>query len=387
MPKLTKRFVESIEPQPGKNVQHWDSELKGFGILVLPSGRRTYFVQYMNANRVKKHLKIGVHGQINAEDARNLAKQHLGEITKGKDPAAQKKENKASPLMKDLARDYLVRHAESKKQPKSRSEDKRMIEKFILPALGNQRVQDVSRRDIESLHLQLEKTSVQANRVLSVLSKMFTLAIKWGWRVDHPVIGIQRYHEEKRDVWLKDQELSRFWEAVERYPNRLQAIALKILIYTGARKNELLKATWDQFELEKRVWTKPPRSMKDKKLHHIPLSEQAIGALKTLQALNKDNSPYLFPGKKGDKPLEDIKSFWNKIRKEANIEEVHIHDLRHTYASHLVSSGLSLSIVGKLLGHTQASTTQRYAHLADEPLREATALFGAKMDQIMGKNG
>lgn len=90
MPKLTKRFVESIEPQPGKNVQHWDSELKGFGVLVLPSGRRTYFVQYMNANRVKKHLKIGVHGQINAEDARSLAKQHLGEITKGKDPAAQK---------------------------------------------------------------------------------------------------------------------------------------------------------------------------------------------------------------------------------------------------------------------------------------------------------
>lgn len=387
MPKLTKRFVESIEPQLGKNIQHWDSELKGFGVLVLPSGRRTYFVQYVNANRVKKHLKIGVHGQINAEDARSLAKQHLGEITKGKDPAAQKKANKESPLMKDLVRDYLVRHAEGKKQPKSYKEDKRMSEKFILPALGNQRVSEVSRRDIESIHLQLEKTSVQANRVLSLLSKMFNLAIEWGWRLDHPVNGIQRYHEEKRDVWLQDQELNRFWEAVERYPNRLQAIALKLLIYTGARKNELLKATWDQFDLEKGVWTMPPRSTKQKKHHRIPISEQAVAALKTLQELNKNNSPYLFPGKKENKPLEDIKSFWNKIRKEADIEEVHVHDLRHTYASHLVSSGLSLSIVGKLLGHTQASTTQRYAHLADEPLREATALFGAKMDQIMGKNG
>lgn len=387
MPKLTKRFVESIEPQPGKNVQYWDAELKGFGVLVLPSGRRTYFVQYVNANRVKKHLKLGVHGQINAEDARNLAKQHLGDITKGKDPAAQKKANKELPLMKDLACDYLERHAGSKKQPKSHKEDKRMIEKIILPALGNQRVKEVSRRDIETLHLQLEKTSVQANRVLALLSKMFTLAIKWGWCSEHPVKGIQRYHEEKRDVWLRDQELNRFWEAVERYPAHPPALALKILIYTGARKNELLKATWNQFELEKGIWTKPSHSMKDKKLHHIPLSEQTAVALKTLQNLNKDNSPYLFPGKTGDKPLEDIKRFWNKIRKEANIEDVHVHDLRHTYASHLVSSGLSLSIVGKLLGHTQASTTQRYAHLADEPLREATALFGAKMDQIMAQKG
>lgn len=251
-----------------------------------------------------------------------------------------------------------------------------MIEKIILPALGDQQVKKISRRDVESLHLQLEKTSVQGNRVLALLSKMFTLAIKWGWCSDHPVKGIQRYHEEKRDVWLRDQELNRFWEAVDRYPTRPPALALKILIYTGARKNELLKATWDQFELEKGVWTKPPRSMKDKKLHHIPLSEQTIETLQTLKQLNTKNSPYLFPGKKEDKPLDDIKRFWGKIRKEANIEDVHIHDLRHTYASHLVSSGLSLSIVGKLLGHTQASTTQRYAHLVDEPLREATALFG-----------
>jgi integrase len=127
--------------------------------------------------------------------------------------------------------------------------------------------------------------------------------------------------------------------------------------------------------------------MKDKKHHHIPLSEQTVETLKTLKSLNTKNSPYLFPAPTGDKPLGDIKRFWDKIRKEVDIEEVHIHDLRHTYASHLVSSGLSLSIVGKLLGHTQASTTQRYAHLADEPLREATALFGNQMDELKAKKG
>ncbi|OJW54585.1 MAG: hypothetical protein BGO67_10590 [Alphaproteobacteria bacterium 41-28] len=386
MPKITKRFVESIIPQPGKTLQHWDSELKGFGVLVLPSGRRTYFVQYVNANRIKKHLKIGVHGQINTEEARVLAKQHLGGIAHGEDPAAQKKENKELPLMKDLSRDYLERHAK-KKSPKSYKDDKRMIEKIILPTLGNQQVKHVSRRSIESLHLNLEKTSTQGNRVLSLLSKMFNLAIAWGWCSDHPVKGIRRYHEEKRDRWLQEEELNRFWETLELYSTRPPALALRILIYTGARKNELLKATWDQFDLEKGSWTKPSHSTKKKKLHHIPLSEQTVAALHALQELNTKNSPYVFPNQTGDKPLEDVKRFWAKIKKEANIENVRIHDLRHTYASHLVSSGLSLSIVGKLLGHTQASTTQRYAHLADEPLRQATALFGDKMDQIMAKRG
>lgn len=388
MSKLTKRFVESIVPQPGKNVQHWDSELKGFGVLVLPSGRRTYFVQYVNENRVKKHLKIGVHGQINAEEARNLAKQHLGGIAKGEDPAAKRKANKELPLMKDLARDYLAGHAQNKKQQKSYKEDKRMIEKIILPALGNQQIMHVSRRAIEDLHHQLEKTSTQANRVLSVLSKMFTLAQEWSWRSDHPVKGIKRYDEQTRDHWLQKEELSRFWETIDCYPSHRAALAIKLLIYTGARKNEALKATWDQFDLERQVWTKPSGSTKQKKQHHIPLSEQTLEVLKTLQGLRNNDSPYLFPGKVENKPLEDIKRFWSKIKKEAELgDDIRIHDLRHTYASHLVSSGMSLTIVGQLLGHTQASTTQRYAHLADESLRQATALFGAKMDKISGRKG
>ena len=387
MPNITKRFVESITPDPEKLSQYWDDSLKGFGVIVLPSGRRTYCIQYRNQNRVLKRLKIGVHGQVTTEEARALARKHLASVAHGEDPTTQKQQNKELPLMKDLARDYLERYAKSKKEPKSYKEDKRMIEKIILPALGDQHVKNISRRTIESLHLQLEKTSTQANRILSLLSRMFTLAIEWGWRSDHPVKGIPRYHEDKRDRWLRDQELSRFWDAIERYPTHPPALALKILIYTGARKNELLKATWDQFELEKGVWTKPSHSTKQKKQHHVPLSEQTVVTLRVLQGLNKNNSPYLFPGKSGDKPLENVRRIWDKIKKEANIEDIHIHDLRHTYASHLVSSGMSLTIVGKLLGHTQASTTQRYAHLADEPLREATALFGNQMDQLMGREG
>ena len=143
----------------------------------------------------------------------------------------------------------------------------------------------------------------------------------------------------------------------------------------------MLKATWQEVDLNKEVWTKPSHNTKQAKMEHLPLSSQAIGLLKKMKSQASD-SPFLFPGKVPGQPLKEIKKAWETIRQSANIVDVRIHDLRHTYASHLVSSGLSLSIVGKLLGHTQTSTTQRYAHLADEPLRKATAVFGDKLEAL-----
>ena len=384
MPKITKRFVEAITPPFSKKEQYWDSELKGFGVLVLPSGRKTYFVQYRNLNRVKKNLKIGVHGQINTEEARVLAKKYLGEIAHGGDPATKRKENRDLPLIKDLAQDYLERHATRKRQ-RSIEEDKKLLNKIILPTLGKQRVKNISRRTIESLHLQLRKTPYQANRVLALLSKMLSLAVAWEWTADNPVKGIERYQEEKRDRWLNKEEMSQFWSTLELYPNHPATFALKLLLLTGARKSEVLQAAWEHFDLDKGVWTKPSHLTKQNKKEHLPLSEQALSVLEALKKLAKNNSSYLFPDQTGEKPIRDIKSFWEKIIRESKLKDIRIHDLRHTHASHLVSSGLSLSIVGKLLGHTQASTTQRYAHLADEPLRQAAALFGSQVDKLTSK--
>ena len=155
------------------------------------------------------------------------------------------------------------------------------------------------------------------------------------------------------------------------------------MLLTGARKGEALQATWDQFDLEKGLWIKPAHLTKQKKKEHLPLSDKALLLLASLKKQNTEASPYLFPGRKAGQPLKEVKKFWSTVLKESKLESVRIHDLRHTHASHLVSSGLSLSIVGKLLGHTQASTTQRYAHLADEPLRKATEVFGNKVDQLM----
>jgi integrase len=381
MPKLTKRFVESITPDSHKPIIHWDSDLKGFGITVLPSGRLTYCIQYRNSYRVLKRYKIGVHGHLTAEEARDLARKKLGQVAHGEDPAAQKKTNYTLPTMTDLVNEYFEQHGKSKRA-KSKREDRDMANNFILPVFEKMQVSQVTCREIQQVHLKLKDLPYRANRILSLLSKMFNLAISWGWRTDNPAAHIQKYQEEKRDRWLQEEELNRLWDVLDFHSDHITAYVFKFLILTGARKGEALGATWDQFDLKKVVWTKPSHLTKQKKKEHLPLSEKAIEVLQIVKERTYKKSLYVFPGRIEGEPLKEVKTFWKTVLKKAQLEDVRIHDLRHTHASHLVSSGLSLSIVGKLLGHTQASTTQRYAHLADEPLRHAAELFGSKV----GKN-
>lgn len=379
MPKLTKRFVESIVPDPEKTLKYWDDEIRRFGVIVLPSGRRTYCIEYRNANRIQKRLKIGVHGQITAEEARNIAKIQLGRVAHGDDIADSAKQNRNMPTFADLVHDYLERHGPRKRE-RSLKEDKKLLTKILLPAFGSLKVKVINRRSIETLQMELSKTPYQANRVLSLLSTMFGLSVNWGWRSDNPVKGIKKYQEEKRDRWLNHEELQRLWATLDKYPSHLVAYIFKFLLLTGARKSEAMQATWDQFDLEKGLWRKPSYLTKQKKVEYLPLSDKALDILREVKKLSSKHSDYVFPGR-DDQPIKKLEHFWYKILNEASLANVRIHDLRHTHASHLVSSGLSLSIVGKLLGHTQASTTQRYAHLADEPLRQAAELFSTKIEQ------
>jgi integrase len=240
------------------------------------------------------------------------------------------------------------------------------------------KVANISHQDIEKLHTSLGERPYQANRVVALLSKMFSLAITWGLREDNPTRGIQKYQEEKRDRWLNEEELQRLWSVLDSYPKHITAYFVKFLILTGARKGETLQATWDQFDLEKGIWRKPSHLTKQKKTEYLPLSDKALSILKETKKLI-GKSQYVFPGHIEDQPMKEPKRFWTTVTKAAELENIRIHDLRHTHASHLVSSGLSLSIVGKLLGHTQAATTQRYAHLADAPLRQAAELFSTKV--------
>jgi integrase len=376
--KLTKRVVESYTPDSAKRTLLWDTEVTGFCIRIYPTGKKTYFLQYRNAFRETKFLKIGVHGNITTEQAREKAVVLALKVNNGEDPSVAAAPTKITlPTMQDLADKYMKLHAENEKRPKSITEDKRMLKNYVLKEFGSRKVEDMTFEDIQKLHVSLNKKKVLSNRILALLHKMFNLSVQWKWRTDNPASGIKKYQEIKRTRWLQEEELKRLLDVLDKHHNIKIANIIRLLLLTGARKHEILSATWDQLDLERGIWTKMAHTTKQKKMEHTPLSPASLVILKSLYA-EKENSPFLFPGPVEGKPIQDIKKSWATICKKANLEDFHLHDLRHTYASHLVSSGLSLSIVGKLLGHTQAATTQRYAHLADSALREATTLFSDK---------
>lgn len=383
--KLTKRIVESQLPDHTKRILVWDTEITGFCIRIYPTGKKTYFFQYRNGYKETKFIKIGVHGNITTEQAREKAVQLALKVSAGEDPSIEVSYKATSPTMKDLAEKYLTLHAEHEKRPKSVKEDKAMLKNYIIKEFGTRKVADLTFEDIQKLHASLNKKRVLSNRILSLLHKMFNLAVQWKWRTDNPASGIKKYQEHKRTRWLQEDEMKRLLSILNNYPNQTITNIIRLLLLTGARKHEVLEATWDQFDLEKGVWTKKAHTTKQKKMEHSPLSPAALAVLQTIKE-GKTDSPFLFPGNVKGKPIQDIKKSWATIIKLADLKDFRIHDLRHTYASHLVSSGLSLSVVGKLLGHTQASTTQRYAHLADEPLREATTLFSKKIKELSDGN-
>lgn len=382
--KLTKRFVESIIPHETNELLLWDSELRGFGVRVFSSGRRTYFVQYRNQFGSTRRKKIGVHGNVTADQAREEAKKLLGDVAKGSDPSKDHQNEKIKPTFEKLAAEYLEFYAKENKKPKSFKEDKRMLNSILLKRFGFKKLDEITTHEIQHLHHELRDTLYVANRVRSLLHRMFKLAIQWKWMSTNPVEGVTKYQEQKRNRWLDDEEVQRLFSVLETYHNQSVANIVRLLILTGSRYNEVVSATWDQFDLDKGTWTKPAHLTKQKQMQHVPLSLQVIEILKHMKA--KSEFHFLFPGKIPGKPIKDIKKAWHTIRKTAGFPEVRIHDLRHTHASHLVSSGLSLSIVGKLLGHTQASTTQRYAHLADAPLRQAAEFFGNKVEKLTTKD-
>jgi integrase len=202
---------------------------------------------------------------------------------------------------------------------------------------------------------------------------MFNLAIRRKWRADNPAVGVKRNFEDKRHRYLSPDEIARLVAALDGHPQRMSAAALRLLLLTGARRGEVLGATWDMFDLERGIWTKPSAHTKQRRLHRVPLSSPALELLRDLR--KRANGPYVFPGSRG-LPLREVKRTWASVCQTARLSDCRIHDLRHSFASILASSGASLPVIGRLLGHTQSATTDRYAHLFDEPLRIATEQVG-----------
>lgn len=380
--KLSKTVVDKIGASD-KDEIYWDAVLPGFGVRVKPNGTKSYVVQYRNRKTGRSRRKtIGKHGPLlTFAQAREIATGLLADVIRGGDPVASATEMRTAPTMGELGEQYLNTHAIPKKRPRSVANDRSMLERLILPRLGKFKVAEVTHRDIQVLHNGLAKTPYQANRALALLSKMFELSVQWGWRLTNPARGVVKFPEEQRYRWLSTEELDRLLSVLEAHSNQLAANAIRLQLLTGARIGEVLSAKWVDFDLDRGRWTKPSHHTKQKRTEHLPLSRPTVRLLLNLRNACQPESEYLFPGKSAEKPLTDLKRFWRSVTQQARLDDYRIHDNRHTHASHLVSKGASLVVVGKLLGHTNPLTTQRYAHLADDPLRDATEVFGKKFDR------
>jgi integrase len=287
------------------------------------------------------------------------------------------------------------------KKPRGQKEDDSLINQWLLPELSKLRVADVTPTHARQLHRKItiggndrKGTPVRANRVADLARHLFNIAIQEKWREDNPFQNLKRNHEDPRERYLdEDTEIERLFAVLDTYPNRQAANLIAFLLYTGCRRGEAMAARWEQFSQGRRIWLKPSAHTKQTRTHRVPLSDMAITLLDEIYKAQRaevdeynwqravgqpqrDYSEFVFPASSASGHMEEIKNHWNAIRQAAGLKDLRIHDLRHSYASILINKGLSLQTVGQLLGHTQSSTTMRYAHLNDKSLRAATQKIG-----------
>jgi integrase len=384
MAKISDKVVRELEPPASGNRIAYDDDLKGFGVRITASGARSFVLNYRASGR-ERRFTIGAPPSWTAAAARERAKELRRAVDRGEDPMAEREADRTAPTVADLAARYLIEHAPRKRAISVR-DDKSMLEKLILPKLGRIKAEAIRRADIAALHRELSATApIRANRVLALLSKMFSLAIEWEIRADNPCKGVAKNAEDRRERYLSTAELLRLTEALAAHKDQATANALRLLLLTGARRGEVLGATWSQFDLETGVWTKPASTTKQRKVHRVPLSAPAMTLLREMRTATK--GAVLFPGRGGNSTQGDLKKGWATICTAAGLENLRVHDLRHSYASFLAGAGLSLPVIGALLGHATPTTTARYAHLADDPLRAATERVGALVNAGMRPSG
>jgi integrase len=404
--RITKRVVESASPGP-RELFVWDTELKGFGVRILPSGVRTYLVQCRTPGGKQRRMTVGRHGPLTADQARREARQLLAAVERGDDPAGVVQQARTAPSVAELCDRYLQDHAREHKRPLSVEADERNIRNHVLPVLGRLKVAEVTRADIDRLKRSVRtgKTAVDsklgprarriitggagaANRVLALVSKMMNLAEKWGLRPDgsNPCRHVEKFKENKRERYLTGDELARLGDALteaEQAATELPSViaAVRLLVLTGCRLSEILTLQWEYVDFEA-AWMRLPESKTGAKTVH--LNAPALAVLAGIE--RQEGSPWVIAGAKAGTHLVNLEKPWRRIRTKADIPDVRLHDLRHSFASVAVGLGEGLPMIGKLLGHTQVQTTARYAHLAADPVKQATERVGAAIAGAMMRN-
>jgi len=436
MPKLTKRTVDALKPQRGESARDyfvWDDELSGFGIRIRPNGRKLYVLQYRDPAGASRRVLIGEHGPYTAERARAEAARQRADVLAARrdpslpDPARTRRKAKQSahaaleaPTVAELS-DMFLDDAAAKLKPTTVTEYRRLLGVTtiqrgeargkarigeIRAALGRFKVADVTRAQVSRLHLSMKDRPYQANRSLAVLSALFSYAEHQGHRPinSHPCHGVSEFREHKRDRLLSDAEYAALGDALRRAEveglplpakrqrrrataktakhrakafgkvtpaNPVGIAVLRFLLLTGWRKTEALTLRWSQVNLERGTVTLPDtktgRSDRE-------IGGAAVEIITAMKAHRVKDNPFVFPGSKPGGHFADLTRLWDVVRTAAGLTDVRLHDLRHGYASVGLLNGLTLPVIGALLGHLDVATTARYAHLADSTRKRAADL-------------
>ncbi len=403
---ITKRVVDSAS---GASTQTfiWDDAVRGFGLRITPAGIKSYVLQYRfvgGRGGPSRRYTIGKHGSPwTAETARKEAERLLREVRAGRDPAMLKIAKRIAPTIDDLCDVYLAEGTVGKKASTLRV-DKGRIERHIRPLLGRKRVEELTRGDVERFLLDVQegKTAIPrpenpeerkpgslpkggpgvGAQCVILLGTVLSFAVRRGMRYDNPAHGIKKPKPRKMERFLSVAEMGHLANALTEYEsaggNPHICAALRLLLLTGCRKGELLSLRWENVDFTRSSIFLPDSKTGRKVVY---LSAPAVRVLSLIPRV--DGNPYVIIGSIGGSYLVNIDKVWRHVREAAHLPDVRLHDLRHSFASVAVANGLSLPIIGALLGHKEASTTARYAHLSADPLRAANEIIASQIAVAM----
>lgn len=384
---LTKRQVDAASyAGDGSSWDvRYDGQLPGFGLRVYPSGTKSFILRYRTPRGRVRTVTIGRYGPLTVDQARQRARRMLAEVYDGRDPAEERKRKRAEGItVKEFAKRWLEEYAKSHRS--SWREDQRRIHSRILPALGRQPLADVTPGDVAKLHGAIGQLApVEANRVLQLVRGIFNAAIAWQVlpeghqnpaRVSRSPYGgsngVRTFGEESRKRYVRPDEMPSLLEAITEDPDEQARAILQLLLYTGCRKTEILRARWKDVNLERGELALP----------HAKTGARTVqlssAATEVLEGISRSESPYVFPSPQDPwKPRSDIRRAWRRIRDRASLQDVRMHDLRRTVGSWLADSGISDLIIGDVLGHRDPAATRIYAKLTDKSARDALEAFAA----------
>ncbi len=394
--KISNRTVEGLFVE-GKDVIFWDPELLGFGVRVYPSGARVYLVQ-TRAGGTSKRVTVGRHGVLTASQARRRAALIIARIKAGEElpgPARTAWTGESEATVTDLAERFMREHVAVRCKPWTVMSYRGALAKWILPALGRMAIGAVEHEHVAALHYRLRDIPYRANQVLAILNRMFSLAETWGLRREgtHPCRSIRKYREHHRERFLSEEEfrrLGRVLDEVEAESREKRGVsvrasavaAIRLLILTGCRRNEILTLRWDDVDL-----AAGELHLRDSKTgaRVVPLSRVAATLLGGLPRV--PGNPWVLPGRKPGGRISNLNDHWDRVRSRAGLEGVRIHDLRHSFASWALAIGESLPAIGRLLGHGHVTTTARYAHLARDAVKASASRVAGSIAVDTRKRG